>query len=248
MKPQLPVWRAAVGCIVLGSLVSVSAVKAPPTTPEGVTTTPTARTDEGILPRQAEVIRRARESAPAKVVFVGDSITQSWEDPGAAIWQERFAPMGALNLGVSGDRTEHVLWRLQEAPLTRLNPRAVVLLIGTNNLGHGTANAQETLAGVKAVVAMIRKQVPDATLVLCSTFPRGETINAMRGDILQVNQAVAVAVKGDPKVVVVDLGDKFVSADGTISRQLMPDALHLTPKGYAIWADGITAALVRAGR
>lgn len=214
--------------------------------PDQVTVTPVARTEEGILARQAEVIRRARESAPASIVFIGDSITEAWEGPGAAIWKERFALAGAVNLGVSGDRTEHVLWRLNQASLTRLEPKAVVILIGTNNLGHGTADAKATLAGIRAVVAQIQKQVPQARLLLCAIFPRGEGMNSMRGDVLQVNQALAVAVVGDPSIRLIDLGGKFVDASGEISPTLMPDFLHLSPDGYRIWADGIQTPIAEA--
>ena len=207
------------------------------------TVTPASRTDEGILPRQAEVIRRARESAPVNVVFVGDSITQAWEDGGAAIWKERFASAGALNLGVSGDRTEHVLWRLDQAPLTRLAPKAVVLLIGTNNLGHGTANAAQTFSGICAVVAKIHSQVPNARILLCAIFPREENMNAMRGDVAQVNQALASAFANDSSVRIIDLCTSFIGVDGKILARLMPDFLHLTPAGYQVWADGIRAPL-----
>ena len=210
------------------------------------TVTPVSRTDEGILPRQAEVIRRARESAPVDLIFVGDSITQAWEDGGAAVWKERFAPAGAINLGVSGDRTEYVLWRLDQAPLTRLAPKAVVLLIGTNNLGHGTANAAQTFIGIRAVVAKIQTQVPSARILLCAIFPREENMNAMRGDVAQVNQALASAFANESSVRVMDLCTSFIAADGKIPARLMPDFLHLSPAGYQVWADGIRAPLADA--
>lgn len=229
----------------LGSTILLACLLAmtPILTSKQSTVTPASRTDEGILPRQAEVIRRARESAPVGVVFVGDSITQAWEDGGAAIWKDRFAGAGALNLGVSGDRTEHVLWRLDQAPLTRLAPKAVVLLIGTNNLGHGTANAAQTFAGICAVVAKIHLQVPNARILLCAIFPREENMNAMRGDVAQVNQALASAFANDSSVRIIDLCTSFIGVDGKILARLMPDFLHLTPAGYQVWADGIRAPL-----
>ncbi len=205
---------------------------------------PVPQTSEGILARQNLVLQRARESAPGGVVFVGDSITQAWD--GTDLWTERFVPMGAVNLGVSGDRTEHVLWRLEQAPLTRLAPKAVVLLIGTNNLGHGTSTAAETLAGIRAVVDKMKKQVSSARIVLCAIFPVGKHINAMRGEVLQINQALARAYANDSSVTLVDLGSSFVDADGNISPSLMPDGLHLAPAGYTIWADGIKAPLEAA--
>ncbi len=214
---------------------------------------PAPRDNAGAIARQDECIRRARESAPTRVVFVGDSITQSWEGPGQAVWAQSIAPLGALNLGNSGDRTEHVLWRLEQAPLTRLQPAHIVLLIGTNNLGHGTSNADETLKGIETVAAMLHEQCPDADIHILEVFPRGETLNPMRGDICQINQALrawatsmnqALTDAGAPaRFHMNDLGDRFVLIDGRIPKALMPDFLHLSPAGYQIWADAIVPNL-----
>jgi lysophospholipase L1-like esterase len=208
---------------------------------------PAPRTDEWAIAREKECIRRAKESKPAKVVFVGDSITQAWEDPGKAAWEKCIAPMGALNLGNSGDRTENVLHRLAQAPLTRLEPEHVFLLIGTNNLGHGTSNAAETLAGVQAVAELLAAQCPKATIHVIEIFPRGEAFNAMRGDICQINQALRawVAAKKDPTLAIHAIGDAFLSPDGSISKELMPDSLHLSARAYQMWADAIVAILRR---
>lgn len=203
-----------------------------------VSVVPVPRTDEGILSRQTEVLRRARETASAKVVFVGDSITQGWEGEGARVWKESLEPLGALDLGVSGDRTEHVLWRLAQAPLTRLHPRAIVLMIGTNNLGHGASDAAQTLLGVQRVVAVLREQCPEARILVLDIFPRGERFNPMRGDIAQINQVLARLDDGQ-KLRCLRVGDRFVEDDGSIRREIMPDFVHLTEAGYRIWADAI---------
>lgn len=205
---------------------------------------PGPRTDEGILARQAEVLRRAKETAKAPVIFVGDSITQGWEDGGAEIWKKQFAPLGALNLGVSGDRTEHVLWRLAQAPITHLEPRVIVLLIGTNNLGHGSSNVEQTLAGVQAVIAALHAQAPKAVLLVCEIFPRGERMNPMRGDIAQINQVLRN--QANPTTHVLGFSDRWVKNDGTIPREIMPDFLHLTPAGYAQWAEAIAPEISAA--
>jgi len=233
---------------------TTSALK-PPTSLE-----PAARTDEWAIAREKECIRRAKESAPVKVIFVGDSITQSWEDPGKAAWEKYLAPLGALNLGNSGDRTENVLYRLAQAPLTRLAPEHVFLLIGTNNLGHGTSNARDTLAGVQAVAEMLVEQCPDATVHIIETFPRGEKFNAMRGDILQINQALrawvptanaAITTKGRKSartpLAIHAIGDAFVSPDGTIAKEVMPDALHLSPAAYETWAKAVVSLITSSG-
>lgn len=216
--------------------------------PKNPAIVPVPRTDQGILARQEEVLKRARESAPAKVVFIGDSITQGFEGAGKEAFERAFGPLGALNLGVSGDRTEHVLWRLQQAPLGRLQPRCVVLLIGTNNLGHGTSTASQTLEGVRAVVALVREQVPAARLLVHEIFPRGETFNPMRGEIAQINQALraeAARAKGGQWRTLAT-GDMWVGADGAISREIMPDFLHLSPQGYEQWTADILPAVQAA--
>lgn len=207
--------------------------------------TPQPRADQWILGRQDECVRRAKETAKADVVFVGDSITQGWEETGKDAWQQRFGTLSNCNLGVSGDRTEHVLWRLQQAPITRLAPKVVVLLIGTNNLGHGTSNSEQTIDGCLAVLAALRAQAPQATILVCDIFPRGERVNAMRGDLLQVNQAVRGQL--DAKMKSRPIGDRWVQKDGTIRKADMPDFLHLSKAAYDQWTQAllpeITAAL-----
>lgn len=226
---------------------SPQAPSAKPQTPPPSSVVPVARTDEGILARQTECLRRAKENAPAPVVFVGDSITQGWESAGAPVWKERLAPLGALDLGVSGDRTEHVLWRLAQAPLTRLDPRAIVLLIGTNNLGHGSSTAQEALLGVTRVIATLREQCPKARVLVLDIFPRGEGFNAMRGDLAQINQALSRLDDGE-HVRFLRIGDRFVEPDGSIRREIMPDFLHLSEAGYRIWADALVPELEAASK
>jgi N-acetylglucosamine-6-sulfatase len=219
-------------------------------------TNPAPRNDPAGAERESVVVERARTSPPASVVFLGDSITQGWETDGLAVWEGRIAPLGALNLGVSGDRTEHVLWRLAKAPITRLSPKAVVLLIGTNNVGHGRDDAAATLAGVRAVISLVRTQAPTATVIVCGILPRGESMNAMRGELLQVNQALArefgascdidAPLPAGGGVRFIDFGTQFIDPDGKIQPTLMPDALHLSPAGYSVWADAILPALKRS--
>lgn len=242
----LALFLAGIVALSVGAgVASPQDAKTPPATP-ATSLVPAARSDEWAIKREAELIKRARESAPVNVIFVGDSITQSWEDPGKDVWAKRIAPLGALNLGNSGDRTENVLYRLAQAPLTRLKAKHVVLLIGTNNLGHGTSNAAETLAGVRAVAEMLHAQCEGATIHILEIFPRGEQINNMRGDICQINQALRAFVRDDAanhggksRYAMNAVGDTFLNADGSISKDIMPDALHLSPKGYQMWAEGI---------
>jgi lysophospholipase L1-like esterase len=199
------------------------------------------------------LLERARTAAPARVVLVGDSITEGFEGAGKAAWGKHVAPLGAVNLGSSGDRTEHVLWRLQQASLERLQPEHVVLMLGTNNLGHGSSNATETLAGLVAVVRLLRTQCPAATIHVLEIFPRDEHFSALRGDVLQVNQALRAFVRAEQmrggaaagKLQVHATGDAFVAPDGSITKATMPDALHLSAPSYEIWGQALAIMLAR---
>ena len=204
---------------------------------------PTPRADEGGKARQQEVLRRVREAkSPVPVIFVGDSITQGWEEAGATSWKEHFDPSGALNLGVGGDRTEHVLWRLEQAPLTELHPQVVVLMIGTNNASTGRDSGSLIARGVHAVVDRLVAQCPEAEVLVLDIPPRGQVINPLRGLVLQVNQALA-AGPWPERVTFLRVADEFVRGDGTIDEAIMPDFLHLSPEGYRRWAAAIAPAV-----
>ncbi|MCE9620209.1 MAG: GDSL family lipase [Planctomycetes bacterium] len=172
------------------------------------------------------------------MVFIGDSITQGWE--GSDNWKNMVGSHTAMNLGVGGDRTEHVLWRLEQAPLGRVDPKVVVLMIGTNNTGRD--GPEDILAGIRAVVDVIARQCPNATVIVLDIPPRGQTMNDARGKIAQVNQALSRG--GLPAHArFVRVSDQFVQPDGTIDPAIMPDALHFSPKGYAMWGASIKPEL-----
>lgn len=174
-----------------------------------------------------------------RVAFLGDSITQGWQDTGKATWDREFAPLGAANFGYSGDRTEHVLWRLDQGELLPCKPDLVVMMIGTNNIGHGSSNPSQTADGVKAILERIRKGSPSTKVLLLGIFPRDmkPTDNYRQ----KVNEATAL-FKGyadDQHVFFSDIGYAFTYRDGMLKTKLMPDLLHLTPAGYEIWAKAI---------
>lgn len=198
---------------------------------------------DGAGGRQDEVLRRVREAAaPARVVFLGDSITQGWEGAGAEAWAREFAPLGALQIGVGGDRTEHVLWRLGQAPLTRLDPEVVVLMIGTNNASTGRDSGELIVRAIRAVVDTLLEQCPRARVVLLDIPPRGQRMNPLRGLVLQVNQALS-QVRWTDRVRFVRVGDEFVRGDGSIDEAAMPDHLHFSSSGYDRWARSIRPAV-----
>lgn len=191
--------------------------------------------------RQSLVLQRARENSGAcDVVFIGDSITHAWEFAGSNVWRKFYGHRKCLNFGVAGDRTEHVLWRFENGQLDGIRPKAVVLLIGTNNTGRDPE--ADILEGVQAVVKQLRARLVETKIILLATFPRGQTFSLQRGRILQVNQALAKLDDGK-SVFYIDFGSQLIEADGSISLTIMRDYLHLTEHGYEIWAQAIEPKL-----
>ncbi|MEI6278781.1 MAG: GDSL-type esterase/lipase family protein [Verrucomicrobiae bacterium] len=187
---------------------------------------------------------KARGNAGAiQLVFDGDSITDGWQGGGLAIWNVRYAGLQAFDFGISGDRTQHVLWRLSQGQVDGIHPKLIAIMIGTNNLG---ANSPGEIAdGVKAIVADYQKRCPEAVVLLQAIFPRGELpTDPNRGKIKAVNEIISKLGDGK-KVVYIDFGDKFLNPDGTMSREIMPDFLHPSAKGYQIWADAIQPVIDR---
>jgi len=176
------------------------------------------------------------------LVFVGDSITQAWENAGASVWDDSYGTRRAVNLGISGDRTEHVLWRLENGNLEGISPKVAVIMIGTNNIGHKTHSTAEVLSGVRAVVDGIHARSPETRVLLLDIFPRGQQFNQDRGRITQINQALARLHDGD-RVVFLPIGHVFIEDDGSISKEIMPDSLHLSTEGYRRWRDAIEPTL-----
>ncbi len=189
----------------------------------------------------------------AELVFLGDSITHAWEGRGKAVWDKTWAPLKAANFGISGDRTEHVLWRLDHGNFDGLKPKAIVLMIGTNNTGHQgrpqkeidnavyKCTAEQTAVGIKAILASLQKKCPDAKILVLGIFPRGADKN---DKFRQQNEATNAIIKGyadGKKVFFLDVSDKFLEADGTLPKSIMPDLLHPNEKGYQIWSDAMEA-------
>lgn len=206
---------------------------------------PAPRGDGWWQERHAGFNERVLElGAKSQLIFIGDSITQGWEGAGKEVWTKRFEKYNAINLGIGGDRTQHVLWRLGNGNLKGLAPKVAVVMIGTNN-SNGEDNSVEQIAdGVTAIVKTLRGTLPNTQILLVSIFPRGENPNPQRGKILQVNQ-ILQKVAADPAVHWVDFGHDFITSKGTIPRELMPDFLHLSPKAYEVWADAIQPYLTK---
>jgi lysophospholipase L1-like esterase len=200
------------------------------------------RGDQWWKERAALLDERLKQNADTRLLFIGDSITQGWENAGKEAWAGFFAPHNAVNLGIGGDRTQHVLWRLENAPLEGLNPEVAVVMIGTNN-SNGEDNTPGQIAeGIAAIVSKLRESLPQTKILLLAIFPRGENFNPQRGKITQVNQ-VLQKLDDQRHVFFLDIGHRFLNSKGLLPASIMPDYLHLSPEGYQMWAEAIEEPL-----
>ena len=173
------------------------------------------------------------------LLFVGDSITDWWrqEQRGLSVWNEHFAPLRAANFGIAGDTTQGVLWRMQNGELDGFQAKLIVLMLGTNNINR---NANDDIAeGDRAIINEFLKRQPQAKVLLLGIFPRGAAAdNPFRASIKAINEKLATFAD-NKRVFYMDIGDRFLAADGTLPVEIMPDGLHPNTAGYKIWADAI---------
>jgi beta-glucosidase len=199
------------------------------------------------LPRHEEKLKLVRDRVAAghgpQLVFIGDSITQGWENEGRRAWEQHFAKYDAVGLGFGGDRTENALWRLQHGELDGMTPKAVVLMIGTNNTGHRQEDPRTTAAGIQRLLQEIRSRQPQAKVLLLAVFPRDEQPTSR---LRQINDRVNGLISGyadGRQVVFLNINETFTRRDGTLSRDIMPDLLHLNDTAYGLWAQAIAPTL-----
>jgi len=198
-----------------------------------------------------ESFNEISKQGDAEIVFLGDSITAGWNGKGKEAWEHYWAPMDAVNFGIGGDRTEHILWRLQNGNYDGLSPKLTVLMIGTNNTGHEgremkehggavySSTAEQTAEGVTAIVDLLKEKQPQMKILLLAIFPRGENNeNAMRQQNEKINQLIA-KLADNKTVYFMDINKAFLEEDGTLSKEIMPDLLHPNPAGYDIWSKAI---------
>ena len=170
------------GCVLaLGLLTPILAAQ------EKAADNPAAQKLTRDIPRHKDFLKRIEESkGVGDVIFLGDSITHGWE--GQKAWQEHFGSFKPVNLGISGDQTGHVLWRITEGhELDHLKPKAAVIMIGTNNIGGHSA--QQIAGGIKAIVEELKRQKPDIKILVLGVFPRGNSADAVRS-LNQITEGV----------------------------------------------------------
>lgn len=192
---------------------------------------------------QHESFVKQAQEGNVEVLLLGDSITEGW-DAAPDIWNAHFAAYRTANFGISGDATQNLLWRITAGgELSGLSPRAVVLLIGTNNLDMYNDSPEDTARGVGAIVQALRKALPNSRVLLLGIFPRGATRDTeLRQHIVQTNRAIARLADGEA-VHYLDIGAWLVGTNGELHPEVMPDAVHLSLLGYALWADAMQTEL-----
>ena len=201
------------------------------------------------VPREGGWMQR-HESFNARVkqghvdlIFIGDSITQGWEGGGKEVWQKYYDHRNAVNLGIGGDQTGHVLWRLDHGNIDGISPKLAVIMIGTNNIGGYTP--AEIAEGIKAIVEKLRTKLPKTKVLVLGVFPRGATADdPLRQRQTEINKIIAKLADGKT-VFFLDINPKFLTADGVLSKQVFPDLVHLTPKSYETWAKAIEPTVAR---
>ena len=197
----------------------------------------------------AKAKQLAADKNEVDIVFIGDSITHFWEYDsktqkrkigGLDTYKKYFSNYKVLNLGYSGDRTQHALWIASQSPcLNNIKPKMVSVMIGTNNIGHKTAGPAATAAGIKLVVESLRKKLPETRILLFGVFPRGaKPDNPFRKQISEINSTICQLADAK-NVFYCDITLKLLEKDGTLSKNIMPDYLHPGEAGYEIWAQAI---------
>ncbi len=214
-----------------------------PVVPEGIAaaTYPMPRT-EWVVNVRNMIADGQKVAGTTRLILDGDSINAGWR----RFWRHHFSHIPTYNFAMSGDRTQHLLWRLEQGQVENMKPEVILLMIGTNNLGNGES-VEDTIAGIQAVVDAYRKRFPDAVIYLHGLLPRStgsfrDTNNVWAQRIQKVNQGVSSLADGK-NVFFLDVNHVFLMEDGTINREYMADLLHPTEKGYAAWAEVLRPVL-----
>ncbi|NLK42338.1 MAG: GDSL family lipase [Planctomycetes bacterium] len=186
------------------------------------------------------------------LMLIGDSITHGWENH-PDLWQTYFGRWNTVNAGFSGDRTQHVLWRLDNGNIDGISPRVVMLMIGTNNSNGNDHTAEEIAEGIAAIVCKLRAKLPESKVVILGIFPRGskEQRNDKTADAVynpqwskndKANELVSRLADGK-HIFYLNINHVFLDDQGVLRRDIMPDLLHLSKEGYKRWGQAVLPTL-----
>jgi lysophospholipase L1-like esterase len=214
---------------------------------------PMARTDANSLKAHEQLMAK-RTQGKIDVYFMGDSITRRWGASDRQYadllrnWNENFKGWNAADFGWGGDKTQNMLWRLEQGELDGVNPKIIVLMAGTNNIGNLSpaedtdARAAEAVRGVAAVLKELRARAPNATVVLMGITPRSDNIQVMP-IIDAANRGIAKLADGR-RIRYLNINARLVDGHGVLVPGMTSDGLHLTAKAYQLWADALKPTLV----
>ncbi|WP_269522151.1 GDSL-type esterase/lipase family protein [Coraliomargarita parva] len=179
------------------------------------------------------------QRGPSDILFIGDSITFNWSSNsrGKPVWDKHYAKMDIVNMGISGDKTENILWRLQNGSLKEVDPKVAVVLAGINNIHRDSP--EEIAAGVEAVVNEVLEDCPSCQVLLMGLFPRGYQPTAMERPKVKAVNAIISKMAENPRIEFLDIGEQFLDEDGVFTKEMSPDALHPLAPGYEIWANAM---------
>jgi beta-glucosidase len=199
--------------------------------------TPVRRTDQWWVLRHDAVNERLQKRN-VDLIFIGDSITQGWENKGKEIWDTYYATRNAVNMGFSGDRTQHVLWRLDHSNLEGICPKLAVLMIGTNNSNKDDNTAEEIADGIIAICKRLRTKLPKTKILMLAIFPRDPKPSAQRQKNARAS-LLASRIADGKMIYYLDINSSFLTENEILTKDVMPDYLHPNKAGYKIWAEAI---------
>ncbi|MGJ8673507.1 GDSL-type esterase/lipase family protein [Rubritalea sp.] len=208
-----------------------------------LSTTAESRTQKWWMPRHQEKLEQKKVLGDVQLVFIGDSITHAWENKGKDVWEKEYAPYKALNLGYSADRTENALWRIENGEVDEISPKAIVIMIGTNNAGHRDEPSEQTALGIKAILDLLEKKQPEAKILLLGIFPRGATPEDPKRILTDGTNKIIETYADNKRIFYLNINNTFLEENGTLSRNVMKDLLHPNPDQYQVWADAIRPQL-----
>ena len=203
---------------------------------ENTATTPVSREDKPTWVKRHQSMADRLKEGHAKLLWIGDSIVQRWEGPGKTIWNRYYGHRDAVNLGIGGDRTQHVLWRLDHCNLDCVSPKLAIVMIGQNNGPDNTA--EEIAEGNVAIVSLLRQKHPDMKILLLGITFRGENPNEEQVKLAKTNDILAKLDDGK-NIFFMNINKIFLRPDGTIPKSLMPDCEHPNKEGCRLWAEAV---------
>ncbi|MCW8355890.1 MULTISPECIES: GDSL-type esterase/lipase family protein [Marinomonas] len=197
------------------------------------------------LPRHERKLAESASMEQVDLVFLGDSIMQAWETEGALVWDAFYKSRQALNLGFNGDRTENVLWRLLHGEIDNIQPKLLILLIGTNNTGHRMDSAEDTAEGIKRILSLLVEKLPTTNILLLAIFPRSaKPTQKLRVLNEEVNQRICSFGDND-QVSFLNINHCFLDEEGRLTSDIMNDFLHPNRNQYQIFAEAIEPTIAR---